>query len=74
MDQILIFKTDVNAREQVRKAEAILQSITFVKHWNFDLEDCDRILRVVTAGIQPGLIEKRLRSENIYCEHLEYKL
>ena len=74
MDQRLIFKTDVNAREHVQRAETVLRSITFVKHWSFDLEDCDRILRVVTAGIQPALIEGLLRNENIYCEHLEYQL
>lgn len=74
MDQILIFKTNVNAKEHVQRVEAVLQSISVVKRWNFDLEDCDRILRIVASNLQPALIETLLRKESIFCEHMEYQL
>lgn len=74
MDQILIFKTNVDAKEHVQKVEAILRSIALVKRWNFDLEDCDRILRIVASNLQPALIETLLRKESIHCEHMEYQL
>jgi len=74
MDQILIFRTNVNAREHIEKVEAILRSITQIKHWNFDLEDCDRILRIVASNLQPTRVEALLRKEDIVCEHMEYQL
>ncbi|WP_257668998.1 hypothetical protein [Parapedobacter tibetensis] len=74
MDQIFIFKTNVSAQEQVQKVAALLGSMTLIKQWNFDLEDCDRVLRVVSLNLQPALIENLLRQEGIDCEHMEYQL
>jgi hypothetical protein len=52
---IEVFKTNVNNREQ---AEQVLEQIhnTFAGYKaNFDLEDCDRILRIQADGDIPAI-------------------
>jgi len=74
MNQILIFRTSVNAQKHVQQVAALFNSIKLIKQWSFDLDDCDRILRVVSLNVQPETIENLLRTEGIYCEHMEYEL
>lgn len=74
MNQILIFKTSVDAQKHVQQVAALFKSIKLIKYWSFDLDDCDRILRVVSLNILPETIENMLRTEGIYCEHMEYEL
>jgi len=74
MTQILIFKTNVHAQEHVQKVAKLLKSINLIKQWTFDLDDCDKILRVVSLNLQPETIENLLRTEGIYCENLAYEL
>ena len=74
MDQIFIFKTNVSSRELVGKVEVVLKSISQIKQWSFDLDDCDRVLRIVSLNLEPMMIEQLLGTEGIYCEHMEYQL
>ena len=74
MNEILIFRTSVNAQKHVQQVAALFNSIKLIKQWSFDLDDCDRILRVVSLNVQPEMIENLLRTEGIYCEHMEYEL
>jgi len=47
---IEVFKTNINCAEQARElVEQIQRHFTGYKA-NFDLDDCDRILRIVTSG------------------------
>ena len=43
---ILVFKTTVTTREEIKKLKVHLDELLFNSKWNFDLEDCDNILRV----------------------------
>ncbi|GAA4795856.1 hypothetical protein GCM10023231_25340 [Olivibacter ginsenosidimutans] len=74
MMQVFIFKTSVHAQEHVQKVATLFKSIKLIKQWSFDLEDCDKILRVVSLNLRPEMIENLLRTEGIYCENLEYEL
>ncbi|MCL4641686.1 MULTISPECIES: hypothetical protein [Olivibacter] len=74
MNQVLIFKTSVNAQKHVQQVAALFKSIKLIKQWSFDLDDCDRVLRVVSLNVRPEMIENLLRTEGIYCEHMEYEL
>ena len=44
--EISIFRTSVNSENEVRQLKPLLDVIIGSKNWNFDLEDCDNILRV----------------------------
>ncbi|WP_036602772.1 hypothetical protein [Olivibacter sitiensis] len=75
MEQVFIFKTSVDTRRKVKKVSTLLESMRSVQQWNFNLDDCDKIMRVVTdEDVKPQMIEEMLRMENIFCENLEYEL
>ena len=74
MENILIFKTGVECENDVERVSALLGAIHKIREWNFDLYDCDKILRVVSSGLQAQVIEDLLEAEGIYCENLTYEL
>ena len=66
-----VFKTNVRS---IRKAKLIIQKLAeeFPSHKiNFDLNDCDKILRVQGKNISSEKIIQRLIEENYQCKVLE---
>jgi len=58
---IYVFKTSVDSKAKFESASALLNELLPESQWNFDLEDCDNILRVdselnVTALLQNNTI------------------
>ncbi len=45
-----IFKTNVNTKRQANGILKVLHAHLPACHFNFDLDDCDRILRVQTSN------------------------
>ncbi|MTH17221.1 hypothetical protein [Flavobacterium sp. LC2016-01] len=43
---IYVFKTSVDSPSKLESAAALLHEILPETLWNFDLEDCDNILRI----------------------------
>ena len=43
---IYVFKTVVKTKTQVKKLKPLINQIIPSDKWNFDLEDCDKILRI----------------------------
>ena len=43
---IYVFKTSVKTKRQVKKLKPPINKILPKEKWNFDLEDCDKILRI----------------------------
>ncbi len=72
MMDVLIFSTSVKEPRQVSKVTTLLTRVPAIKQWNFDLEDCDNILRIVATGLKPQTIEALLQKEGIYCRELKY--
>jgi len=68
--EILVFATNVSAPEQVSKVKPLLTSLKAIKEWSFDLEDCDRILRVVSKNVSPRYIESLLQMAGFNCMEL----
>ncbi|HEY0744786.1 MAG TPA: hypothetical protein VGD40_25140 [Chryseosolibacter sp.] len=68
---IYVFKTSVRTKSEVRKLEPHLNSILPMKKWNFDLEDCDRILRIEGDEDVVPKITDLLRQHEIHCEELQ---
>lgn len=67
---IWIFKTSVESETIVQELSPILNQLT--KTWNFDLEDCDKILRVESDNTTPPIIIKVLEDKGLFCEELLY--
>lgn len=69
---IYIFKTSVQREEDIRQLKPYLDSIQPWAKWNFDLEDCDKILRVDTPLTDAKRIIRVLQINGFICEELPY--
>jgi len=70
---IMVFATSVSAPQQIDSVKPLLSTRTDISDWNFDLEDCDHILRVVSDGdLSPRQIESLLNGAGFACEELAY--
>ncbi|MBG43764.1 MAG: hypothetical protein CL530_07325 [Aequorivita sp.] len=71
MHTVLVFKTSVSRNDEVKKLQPLLNKLIRQNGtWNFDLEDCDNILRVETQLLKPENISSTLMSHGFYCEEL----
>ena len=71
MRTVLVFKTSVEKNKEVIQLRPHLdQLINPSGRWNFDLEDCDNILRVETPKVAPGLVIDTLAERGYLCEEL----
>lgn len=66
-----VFKTDVNVAGQAMKLVSRIRQEFPDLLVNFDLEDCDKILRVEGITIQKDKITKTLVSQGYLCEVLK---
>ncbi|EIJ37231.1 hypothetical protein JoomaDRAFT_0171 [Galbibacter orientalis DSM 19592] len=65
--EILVFATNIHSTEQINRVLEKLLIHPGIKQANFDLEDIDKILRVVSCGITEKEVEEILQTLNIQC-------
>lgn len=67
-----VFKTNVNNREHARTFLTQMQRIYADYKANFDLEDCDRILRVecISGTVSPSVVISLLKKSGFEGEVL----
>ena len=70
--EILVFKTNVSSKRKVSKVKPVLTSVAAIKRWNFDLDDCDKVLRIETTGLKTNYVESLLHAAGFYCQVLDY--
>ncbi|HMC86873.1 MAG TPA: hypothetical protein VKI61_15200 [Chitinophagaceae bacterium] len=68
--EILVFKTDLRNRKRVCSMAPHLEKMKGIIKWNVDLQDVDKVLRIESASISAGAIEKILQQNGYYCEEL----
>lgn len=69
---LLICKTSVQRKSDVVKLAPLLNKLTEGGgQWNFDLEDCDRVLRIDIYSLDIEKLVLMLRQEGFYCAELE---
>ncbi len=68
---VFIFKTNVQTKNQIQSLKLELDSLFSETHWNFDLEDCDNILRVESEYYIQETVIKLLENNNLFCKELE---
>ncbi len=72
MKTVLVFKTSVTTHREVLAIQPLLDGLmTAPEKWNFDLEDCDNILRVEAISLNAFTIIEKLRMAGFYCTELE---
>lgn len=67
---VLIFKTNIKLN-QTQYVKELLQGVYGVQSISFDLEDCDKILKVVSNHKQIEFVEGLLSSKGILCKELD---
>lgn len=68
---IYVFKTNIKTKSQVKKLKPHIDKILPRGEWNFDLEDCDKILRIdCKENIVLNIIDL-LKAHKFDCEELE---
>lgn len=70
--EVLVFITSIENPEQVSEVTPLLTAIPEISDWNFDLEDCDNILRIEANDISPAYIESLLHTAGFNCRELDY--
>jgi hypothetical protein len=66
-----VFKTNVQSHyDAITLKEILLKEFPDVQ-MNFDLEDCDKILRVEGISIPASNVIQIIKMEGFYCEILE---
>jgi len=65
---IYVFKTSVDSKSKLEFATALLSELLPHAVWNFDLEDCDNILRIES---EIKISEINLQNDIFDCIELE---
>jgi hypothetical protein len=68
---IFVFKTSVETSDQIEYLAPKLNALAGPGSWNFDLTDCDRILRIVSHGVQASEAAMLLHNFGFSCYELE---
>jgi hypothetical protein len=69
--EVLVFATNIENHTQVSKVKPLLTAVDKIDNWNFDLEDCDNVLRIEARDISPGYIETLLNNAGFECRELD---
>lgn len=67
---IFVFKTNVKSKKQINEIAPLLDSMPEIKGWNFDLDDCDKILRIQSHKGLGTTIPKMLGDLGFECIEL----
>ncbi len=65
-----IMKTDISTREDFRKLRNRLLRIYSIRECTIDLEDVDKVVRVVGDEIETNTVVDRIKSYGYLCEEL----
>ena len=68
---VYVFKTSVKFKKHIKEIAQELDKITEIQKWNFDLEDCDKILRIEITKLKPIKITNLLNSLGFECNELK---
>jgi len=72
MKPVFVFKTSVANRAAINHLKPLLDDlILHGDRWNFDLEDCDNILRVESASCHAAQVINVLEVAGYDCEELQ---
>jgi hypothetical protein len=68
---ILVFKTSVEDPLMVKALKPSLDCLAGEGKWNFDLSDCDKILRITSTQVSPASAIQLLDHFGLMCYELE---
>jgi hypothetical protein len=70
MSKIFVLRTNIGTKEDVEKVAPLLNRMTEISRWNFDLQDCDCILRIQAEQLNLETLDDEFRSLGFACMEL----
>jgi hypothetical protein len=70
VETIEVFKTNVESLHAVKRLKLLLEKLLPGCKINFDIEDCDKILRAKGDGVDKEKIIELMNYYNYFCEPL----
>ena len=71
MNSVLVFKTSIGKKRDVKLIRPFLNELLDKNaRWNFDLEDCDNILRIETQAAASNCVSRLLNDHGFLCQEL----
>lgn len=67
---VYVYRTSLRPAD-IPAVDALLTALLPNARWSYDLDDCDRILRVETSADGEARVRRRLREHGFVCEELE---
>ena len=71
LSNIFIFKTNIQTEFDKMRIKNVLDASQKVLKWNIDMDDADRVLRVVSDSLRPEQIISVLEYVGFECSELE---
>ncbi len=68
---ILVYKTNVSTHTCRDSLHEVFSSVSGIVEWSVDLEDCDKVLRVVCDGAPSVDVPSVVRKRGYECDELE---
>ncbi|MBB5644035.1 class I SAM-dependent methyltransferase [Pedobacter cryoconitis] len=68
MNKIEIFKTNIQEQSQAEQVRSTLLNILPDARINFDLDDCDKILRIENLNFDPGIVVSVVEDLGFLCK------
>ena len=70
-NQILIFRTSITKRRDIKLIGSLLAKFPQITRWNVDFEDWEKVLRIECSNITALEISETLRTSHIFATELE---
>jgi len=67
---ILIYKTNIRYKRDVRNIAPIINNIASITGWHIDRADIDRVLRIEATDNDTEAIRNQIRYAGYFCEEL----
>ena len=71
LTHILIFRTNINTESDKRRVAEFFEAQALVKEWNVDMDDIDRVLRIVSQDLRAREIIEQINRIGYQCQELE---
>ena len=68
--EVIVFATTVQSTEQVKTLAPQINQLAGKGRWNFALDDCDKILRIVSDNLNPEDAVALLKKYGFECNEL----
>ncbi|RYY33178.1 MAG: hypothetical protein EOP46_17150 [Sphingobacteriaceae bacterium] len=69
-NNVLVFKTSIVNEADRQKITEVLNGHTCIEQWHIDLDDCDKVLRVVTNELSAPSIIELVNQKGYLCVEL----